>query len=257
MREFFDDWLERRSTGLDFHGTPEQIFFGAFRMFLEALGTIVNVNDAPPDDFLGFYVNHSETAPVAFVNRKISSRKAQLFTLVHEFGHILANTEGVSNPFIVKNATEQTCNRFAAEFLAPMSTFQRYVEQLGRSVRSDAFELIRLVSQNLLLSQHATAIRLVEANYLSQSFLRTWESKRSKTPTLEKDDETDAAVGKFGAVHAKRIGELGYLPTYLAKIAIDEKIVDSLDVQSGMKLSESLQESAFALASRRFLAAVS
>jgi Zn-dependent peptidase ImmA (M78 family)/transcriptional regulator with XRE-family HTH domain len=257
LREFFDDWMGRRSRGLDFKGTPEQIFLGSFRLFLEAQGTIVNVNDAPSDDFLGFYINHSESAPVAFVNRKISSRKAQLFTLAHEFGHILANAEGVSNPFIVKNSIERTCNKFAAEFLSPMATFQALVEQQGRTARSDPFELIRFVSQRLLLSQHATAIRLVEAEYLSPALLRVWEKARSQSPTSEKDDETEAAGDGFGAVHAKRIGELGYLPTFLAKVAIDENLIDSLDVQGGMKLAESLQQSAFSLAARRFLAAVS
>ena len=122
--------MGRRSRGLDFKGTPEQIFLGSFRLFLEAQGTIVNVNDAPFDDFLGFYINHSESTPVAFVNRKISSRKAQLFTLAHEFGHILANAEGVSNPFIVKNSIERTCNKFAAEFLSPMAAF-RFLRQIS------------------------------------------------------------------------------------------------------------------------------
>jgi Zn-dependent peptidase ImmA (M78 family)/transcriptional regulator with XRE-family HTH domain len=256
LREFFDDWMAHR-RGLDFRGTPEQVFLGSFRLFLEAQGTIVNINDAPPDDFLGFYINHSESTPVTFVNRTISSRKAQLFTLAHEYGHILANAEGISNPFIIKNSTERTCNKFAAEFLAPMATFQEFVEAMGRTARSDPFELIRVVSERSLLSQHATAIRLAEAEYLSSAQLRMWEKTRSENPKSEKDDETEAAGDGFGAVHAKRIGELGYLPTFLAKVAVDENLIDSLDVQGGMKLAESLQESAFSLAARRFLAAVS
>lgn len=256
LREFFDDWMARRVRGLDFTGAPEQVFFGSFRLFLEVQGTIVNVNDAPADDFLGFYINHNESMPLSFVNRKISSRKAQLFTLVHEYAHLLANAEGVSNPFVVRNSIERTCNKFAAEFLSPLAAFQSFVERQGRTMRSDPYDLIRFVSERSLLSQHATAIRLVEADYISRGFLHSWETARSKVITQEKDNETEAAGDTFGAPHAKRIGELGYLPTFLAKLAVDQNLIDSLDVQGGMHLSESLQESAFTLAARRFLAAV-
>jgi Zn-dependent peptidase ImmA (M78 family)/transcriptional regulator with XRE-family HTH domain len=257
LREYFDEWVAKRNKNLDFKGTAEQTFFGSFRLFLEVQGTVVNVNDAPPDDFLGFYIDHEESAPVAFVNRKISSRKAQLFTLAHEYAHQLAGKEGVSNPFVVRNSVERTCNQFAAEFLAPMAAFRSTVEQQSQTVRSDPFDLIRTVSKRLLLSQHATAIRLVEGDYLSQTLLRAWETARSRSPSAEKEEEADAAGDMFGAVHAKRIGELGYLPTYLAKLAVDQKMIDRLDVHSGLGLSESLQESAFSLASRRVTAAVS
>jgi hypothetical protein len=47
LRGYFDDWVRKRSKRLDFAGTPAQIFFGSFRLFIEVQGTIVNVNDAP------------------------------------------------------------------------------------------------------------------------------------------------------------------------------------------------------------------
>jgi hypothetical protein len=38
----------------------------------------------------------------------------------------------------------------------------------------------------------------------------------------------------------------------LAKSAVDKKIIDKLDVQTGISLSEGIQQKAFALAVRRF-----
>jgi hypothetical protein len=60
----------------------------------------------------------------------------------------------------------------------------------------------------------------------------------------------------FGPPHAKRVSELGYLPTYLAKLAVEQKMIDSIDVQFGLSLSSTLQEKAFSLATRRFEVAV-
>jgi Zn-dependent peptidase ImmA (M78 family)/transcriptional regulator with XRE-family HTH domain len=252
LRSFFDEWLAARNSRLGFTGTPEQVFLGGFRTFLEVQGTIVNTNNAPSDDFLGFYIHPDDGLPLTFVNRSISSRKAQLFTAVHEYAHSLLDAPGVSNPFLIANAVERKCNHFAAEFLAPMASFRPLVEQQSRTVLSNPTALVRAVAGQSLLSQHATAIRLVEGKYLSQEQLRAWERAVIKTPNLEKQEEAEAAGEGHGVPHAKRIAEVGYLPTYLSKLAIERRLIDSLDVQAGLSLSEGLQESAFSLVARRF-----
>jgi hypothetical protein len=66
----------------------------------------------------------------------------------------------------------------------------------------------------------------------------------------ERAPEADSQTG--GAVHAKQLGEIGYLPSYLAKLAVERKFIDRADVQSGIGLAASLQDRAFALAARRF-----
>jgi Zn-dependent peptidase ImmA (M78 family)/transcriptional regulator with XRE-family HTH domain len=256
LRKFFDNWHERRRDRLAFTGSRDQQFLGAFRLFLEVQGLIVNINDAPSNDFLGFYVNPEGGQSLAFINRSISSKKAQLFTTVHEYAHHLLHAAGVSNPFVVRNSTERECNRFTAEFLAPMRSFRELVEKQTRSIYRDPFTLIRIVSRQSLLSNHATAIRLVEGGYLSQPDLSTWERATANNRISEKDEESAEAGEGFGQPHAKRISELGYLPTYLAKSAIDAKLIDKLDVQAGMSLSESLQPKSFSLAERRFRVAV-
>lgn len=257
LREFFDEWLAKRQRQLAFTGTAEQVVLGACRLFIEAQGTIVNVNQAPGDEYFGFYIDPDAGLPLVFVNRAISSKKAQLFTLLHEYAHHLMGAAGVSNPFTARNSIERTCNKFAAEFLAPMAAFQALVERQPRSVRSDPTALIRQVSDSSWLSLHATAIRLVEAGYLTQAQLQAWEKTVRRNPAAEKQDEAEAAGDGQGAPHAKRIGELGYLPTLLANRAIEARMIDSIDVQAGMGLSESLQAKAFVLAERRFRVAQS
>jgi Zn-dependent peptidase ImmA (M78 family) len=248
LRKTFDEWLTARRDKLKFTGPPEQEFLGALRLFFEVHGVVININNAPAKDFLGFYA--SETAfPLAFVNRSISSKKAQLFTLVHEFAHHVLNAQGISDPFAANNPVERQSNQFAAEFLAPMDAFAALVASLRTRV-NDPSGLIRNVSKRSFLSNHAAAIRLTEAGFLSQAELREWERVTARNRRAEKDEEKEGE--SFGNPHAKRVSEVGYLPSFLAKKAIDQKIVDRIDVQEGLSLSISVQPKALALAERRF-----
>jgi Zn-dependent peptidase ImmA (M78 family)/transcriptional regulator with XRE-family HTH domain len=258
IRSFFDMWLQKRQASFGFSGTIEQRFLSAFRLFLEVQGSIVRINDAPAEDYLGFFLEPENAVPTIFVNRKISAPKAQLFTLLHEYAHSLMGLAGVSNPFVVKNDVERTCNKFAAEFLAPTADFSALAEKQPSGIRKDIFRYIEAVSRSSLLSMHATAIRLIETGHISQGQLKIWEiHRKSLLPKQlkqeEKDEESETQSG--GAVHAKQLGEVGYLPSYVAKLAFDKKFVDSADVQSGIGLAISLQEKAFDLVARRFEAA--
>jgi hypothetical protein len=135
--------------------------------------------------------------------------------------------------------------------LAPTAEFESLA--LDLSVRHrDAFALIRAVSKGSLLSLHAAAIRLVEVGLLTQSQLAAWV--RTIQPAKEKEEEkVDDA---FGAPHAKRVGEIGYLPTYVAKLAFEQKLVDQMDIKNGIFFAETLQDAGLALASRRMVAAL-
>ena len=247
LRIFFQDWFDERRDDLGFVGSEEQIFMQSFRLFMEVQGLIININDAEPDDFLGFYVRPDEGFPLAFVNRKISSKKAQLFTLLHETCHHFEKNEGVSNPFIVRNAAERRCNRFAAEFLAPQQEFALLASE--RPQQLDLLRYVNEVSQRSLLSRQATAIRLFEEKYITDQQLSVCQRTFARQPKKEKEEEKTEAKG--GQQHAKRIGELGYLPVYLAAIAVDRKLVDNVDVRQGLALAEPTQPKAFDLAKRR------
>ena len=258
LRAYFDKWRVEREQKFGFSGRPEQVFLGCFRLFLEAQGIVVRINQAPPDDFLGFYLAVDSGLPVAFVNRKIFSPKAQLFTALHEYAHSMLDASGVSDPFAIKNDVERSCNRFAAEFLAPKSEFSAVVEATPRAVRADVFRFVDFISQQSMLSKHATAIRLKEMDYIDQREINGWLAVRSKLSAKELKSEDDEEIESgFGQVHAKLVGEIGYLPTYLSGIALKEKIISSVDIVNSISLSHSVQERAIALATRRMEAATS
>ncbi len=257
LRSAFDNWLMPREKSLGFSGPNEQRFMGALRLFFEVQGGVAIVNDAPSKDYLGFFSDHSSALPTIFINRSVSSKKAQLFTLAHEYAHALMGAEGISDPFQARNSIERSCNIFAAEFLAPMDEFARVAEGFSSSTRESIGRWIDATSARTLLSKHATAIRLVEGDYITQSQLRAWLRPFKQNPNQEKDEEKEASNSDFGVPHAKRLSELGHLSVAMAAEGVEAKIIDSFDVAEGIGLSRSLQDKAFKLARKRFEAAVS
>lgn len=257
LRGYFDEWLSQRSGALAFTGKQEQKFLAGLRLFLEVLGTIVRINDAPPSDYFGFFIEGDSTPDTIFINRKITSHKAQLFTLLHEYGHKLLGLSGISDPFKTRNFVERQCNKFAADFLAPLEIFAQFAAQIPRGSRSDVFDYVDRVSSRSLLSKHATAIRLVEAELITRIQLKSWEDARANfSPKELKEEDQDAIPDSIIAVpHAKRINEVGYLPIYVAGQALSLGFIESIDVQVGIELAESTQQKAFNLVNRRFKAA--
>jgi Zn-dependent peptidase ImmA (M78 family)/transcriptional regulator with XRE-family HTH domain len=256
LRTQFDSWFETKQKALSLSGPPEARIFTALRLYFETCGAVSVVNDAPAGDYMGFYSHPQSGMRSIFVNRQISSKKAQLFTLVHELAHSLIDQQGVSDPFSkASNSVERTCNRFAAEFLAPADTFREILQKVYRR-SGEPISLIRSVSRMSLLSNQATAIRLLEEEAISQSEYRTWLKLWKKRPRQEKEEEKELIGSGGPGAFAKRVGELGYFSVYIASLAVKEKIVDSLDIKRGLGLSESIQHQAFQLASRRFEVAV-
>ncbi len=69
------------------------------------------------NEFRGFVLT-DDYAPVIFVNTR-DSKSAQLFTLVHEFAHLLFNEAGVDDVAYDTSEIENLCNSVAAEVLVP------------------------------------------------------------------------------------------------------------------------------------------
>lgn len=98
-------------------------YFRALRERIESIGVLTEASGIAGnntrhvfcvDEFRGFAIT-DDYAPLIFVNKK-DVPEAQIFTLIHEFAHIIRGESGISNADI---GAENWCNRFAAEFLVP------------------------------------------------------------------------------------------------------------------------------------------
>lgn len=83
-----------------------------------------------PTEFQGFALV-DEYAPLIFVNNA-DFKAAQIFTLAHELVHIFVGETGISHFEDMQppdDATEQFCNRTAAEFLVPENRMRTFWNQ--------------------------------------------------------------------------------------------------------------------------------
>jgi Zn-dependent peptidase ImmA (M78 family) len=101
-------------------------YYEAFRVWrgvVEELGILVFQMHMPVDEVRGFSL--SEETPAAIVLNSADFVGARIFTLFHEYGHLLLGRGGICFPESDQRPTpnereiERFCNRFAGAFLIP------------------------------------------------------------------------------------------------------------------------------------------
>ena len=109
------------------------------------------------DEFRGFAICDKH-APLIFINDNDTPR-AKLFTLMHEFAHLLLGEGGVSNPsYDEEHGAERWCNQFAAAFLMP----EPEIRSLFPDFTEDAVQAANDVSRLFGVSPTAALIRIRE-----------------------------------------------------------------------------------------------
>jgi len=99
--------------------------------------------------------------PIIIVNNS-DSRKAQSFTLMHEFGHILRDYMDINDESSQNPEVERWCNRLAAEILMPEDS-----KHWPSVINEDLPEVERL-ARKFKVSTHACLVRLAELKKISQ-----------------------------------------------------------------------------------------
>jgi|SRR5690625_337311 len=147
-------------------------YYQQLRNRMETLGILIMRNSVvgnnthrPLDhnEFRGFAISDLY-APLIFINMR-DTPQAQVFTLLHEFAHLLLGESGVSdlapnNP----HGIEKFCNRIAAEFLVPSKEFIH----LWESKEEPWTQNLAILAQHFHVSQWVIARRALEHNFIDQ-----------------------------------------------------------------------------------------
>jgi Zn-dependent peptidase ImmA (M78 family) len=149
-------------------------------------------------------------APLVAVNTAYHPT-ARIFTLLHEYAHLLTRTDSACFQFIVPtsgsdDAVERWCERFAAAFLLPADSVRVVLQQVGGGTSVTDPEIARKVANRFKVSTRATALRLQELGLAAPGFYAAIESYFAQY-----DWNTPGGGGGGQPAPEKRLGQLGTL----------------------------------------------
>lgn len=166
--------------------------FKSWRHALEEAG-VFTFKDSFKDRFLsGFCIVH-EYYPVIMVNNSTSFTR-QIFTLMHELGHILYGVNGVTDvdesylEFLKSDEQkiETQCNRFAAEVLVPTTKFKTdipFFEEEGENAIPD-------LANKYSVSREVILRRLLEFKLIDKDYYITQSEEWNKDYVRSKKEAT-------------------------------------------------------------------
>lgn len=203
-----------------------------WRAAVEEHGVYVFKNTFRQKDVSGFCLFDAEF-PLVYVNNSTAETR-QIFTILHELGHLLVATGGVTkrDDSFIETLTgdarriEVFCNRFAAECLAPMADVRG---MLGQDATSD--ERIAQLASVFKVSRHVILTRLIELRFISQ---RVYEQKTAEWNAEYDADRGEKPGGNYYLTQAAYLGErylrLAFGRYYDGAISI-EQLADYLNVK--------------------------
>ncbi len=147
--------------------------YSSLRDYIESLGVFVLHYRFGTDEVAGLYAKVDGGPHTILVNTTSSNKARKLFTLAHEFCHVLLRADGVSNHSFVNNRIEAFCNQFAAFLIAPDRLVTQALDRYGYAVSLEN-DSVRLLAANIGISQQACVLRLVDLGKLASSDYSRW-----------------------------------------------------------------------------------
>lgn len=207
--------------------------FQAWRLAVEALGILVFLRTFPREDCRGFSSWPDGLMPAIVVNRD-EVPQAQVFTLLHEYAHLLLRQPGLCNQAELDDhaKVERFCNRFAAAALMPRDTVARLVDELSLPAetawqRSDVGKLARA----LKVSQPAAMLRIEQLKIAAPSTYQALGYNH------EEDTWRGNGGGRSSAPYSRRhLNRFGTRYVQLVLDALDARIIDETDADAHLNL---------------------
>jgi len=148
--------------------SPSKVF-NFLRDFIENQNILVFQFPMPVDDVRGFTL--SEDIPKVIVINSKDQIKSRIFTIMHEFAHILLDESIIDMPeeSLVRekqNKIEEWCNKFASEFLLPKAIAERIFEE-NKSNLTETKTLNRLTNK-WKISKKFILYKMLKLNFIDK-----------------------------------------------------------------------------------------
>ena len=163
--------------------------FAYLRDVLEDSSVLVFQFSMPIEDARGFAL--ADDLPSIVVINSKDSIEARLFTLMHEFGHILLGETVLDIPDesqTNQESIERWCNAFSASFLLPKKSISElFKEYRGRLTET---ETLNSLSRKYKVSKAVLLVKMLELNYISrqefENVLARYAPKETKKIEVKK-----------------------------------------------------------------------
>lgn len=170
--------------------TPTKLF-QIWRDWFEQKNITVLQLKMPVEDARGFSLTDIE--PFVIVVNESDAPNAKIFTLFHEYGHILLNESAVCNRDSDEiddkriKRIEYWCNRFAGAFLVPEDFLKKEwgIETLRQTTHYS--RIAGSIANRLKISKESALMRLLTLDYISPSEFRTERDKIRADAALKKE----------------------------------------------------------------------
>jgi len=174
--------------------------FTYFRNLIEDRNIVVLKMPMLTEDARGFALVE-DTPAVIVVNSK-DLPEAQVFTLLHEFGHILLNKSGVSMPdnaLFQKEVdrVEKWCNEFASAILLPVDIAKQTFEKNKQSLIET--KTLTYLSRKFKISKAMLLYNMSKLKYISNSQYNYVLKRFNPTKPLKKKEKKKKSGGGVSA----------------------------------------------------------
>lgn len=207
--------------------------FQAWRLAVEALGILVFLRTFPREDCRGFSSWPDGLMPAIVVNRD-EVPQAQVFTLLHEYAHLLLRQPGLCDQTELDDhaKVERFCNQFAAAALMPRDTVARLVDELRLPAGTDwQREDVGKLARALQVSQPAAMLRIEQLKIAAPSTYQALGYNH------EEDTWRGNGGGRSSAPYSRRhLNRFGTRYVQLVLDALDARIIDETDADAHLNL---------------------
>ena len=225
----------REYLGVDLHiqrnewKTADEALKG-WRAAVENAGVYVFKNTFKQKDISGF-CSYDDEFPLIYINNS-TAKTRQIFTILHELGHVLQGTGGVTkrdDSYInvlsgESREIEVFCNRFAAECLLPTNVIKSELKS------TDDVAITQLAAA-YKVSRQVVLTRLVSLRMISQA---QYEAKAAQWKAEYDAQQKDEAGGNYYLTQAAYLGDrflrLAFSRYYEGRIS-PERLAEVLNVK--------------------------
>lgn len=207
--------------------------FNTWKREIENYGVLIFQASLDSLDEMRGLAIYAKQLPLILLNTKDSPR-GKLFSLLHEFCHLLLHQSGIGNVdanWETKgkyNSIEVFCNAFAAEMLLPLSEFKRVSDSQSISNQNT----IRALANKFKVSGEVILRRALDAEFFSRAVY-----KKVRSEYLAQFEKTKKKTKPANVpVHVKAISYNGDAYTSLVLAGVEREritlgdVIDYLDV---------------------------